>query len=769
MNSTRPTVSVIMLCYNEAVFIRRAVRSVLAQNFEDLLEIVFVDDGSTDGSADIIREEMRKAGRTTVTLKTISHDKVEGNAEAFVTGLRAARGRFYHVLDCDDYWIDPDKLLMQVNLLETQPHLSGVAHRTIMRNQIDKSESFHPEHEPSKFILNFEEIAVEGVYFHTSAMLYRNSFYNAETDHVTVPEIFHEVRGDTIRLYVHASQGQIHYIPQSMSVYDDHGGGIWTALDWPGKQALLRNLYDKMQKRGYLAGMDQARASAFLSQRLTEIAAYTPTSLRSVSLYPAQVTTMPRYRLASISHIGSLRDLEVQIDTLVKAAQYEEALQLLQRLLTAISYDSNLSKASRYRRIASFEVDWQCGRLGEQIGAKYSVLPDAPVGDPNGPVVFLVSGVVDDREGLWQETRDILELYRGRKEIRIISTELLTSSPELCATLRADGIEVLNNNDGLMEEKAAWVMWHLGQQRPSHVFVNPARSDVALMAGLRREHADRIHLLTALNTGFALGRLSTAIDGFVARRPYDIAYYAKIAPGREVTLVPAYPRDGPAESLANLRADPLTSVSVCADPTKIEQKYDYSFERAIPVVLDSGVTRHIHVGPLSEATMNRLNKSLIEKGQSPDALEIHPYPEDLTKFLRECGASIFLQVFPIPEDRPMQSALATGLPVILHYSYMHPMLTLDDMCYPGVPVWSKISELADIVRSIDQAWLDGHRAAIEEHLGRYGSAKAVLEHLGDGFMVPVTAEEIPAIAVPESHHELRRLLTLMMSMTVFKA
>ena len=116
----------------------------------------------------------------------------------------------------------------------------------------------------------------------------------------------------------------------------------------------------------------------------------------------------------------------------------------------------------------------------------------------------------------------------------------------------------------------------------------------------------------------------------------------------------------------------------------------------------------------------------------------------------------------------MQAALAAGLPVILHYSYMHPMLALDDVCYPGVPVWGTINELVHILRSIDEDWLAQHRVAIEDHLTRFGSAQAVLAHLGDRLMAPVSAEEIPPIVVPETHHELRRLLTGLISLTVFK-
>jgi len=768
MSISRPGVSIVMLCMNESVFIRRAIRSVLMQRYTGPMEVVLVDDGSSDGSAEIVREEVRLAGLSNLTLKIITNPVTTGNAEAFVSGLEAARGKYYHVLDSDDCWIDADKLQIQVAALEAHPDLAGVAHRAIVRNQLDSSEFFHPEHEPLKPVLTFEDLAVEGIYFHTSAMLYRNIFYDAETDQVNIPDIFHEVRGDTIRLYVHASAGPILYIPQSMSVYDDHGGGIWTSLDWPGKQALLRNLYDKLQKRGYLAGMGEQKATTYLTKRLTEIAAYAPANLRPVSLYPARVTALPRYRISNVSHIGNLRDMEIQMDTLVGESQFEGALNLLQRLLTAISYDPNLSKLGQRRRIASFEVDWQCTRLGENIGRKYDVMPAAPCGDSAGPVVFLVSGIVDDIEGLWDETLDVLALYRGRRPICVMSTELLPSDPAMRDALKAEGIQVMCNSDSLLEEKTAWVMWHLSQLKASQIFVNPARNDVVLAAGLQRNHADKIHVLTALGSGLALCRLSEVIDGFVARRPYDLAYYAKIAPGRELTYIPAYPRSGPAEPRAKLLEAPVVTATVCKDRRSIEQVYDYSFDRAIPAVLNSGSTRHIHVGAISDATVNRIRKALAQNGKSPDLFEVHPMPGDLTSFLRDSGATVFLQAFPLPEHRPMLSALAAGLPVVLHYGYLHPMLALDDICYPGAEVWGTIDELAAIIDKIDQGWMTDQSARLEAHLKSYGSTKAVLKQLGDNLMQPVPENMIPAVQLPETHHELRRMLTELMTMTVFQ-
>ena len=106
--------------------------------------------------------------------------------------------------------------------------------------------------------------------------------------------------------------------------------------------------------------------------------------------------------------------------------------------------------------------------------------------------------------------------------------------------------------------------------------------------------------------------------------------------------------------------------------------------------------------------------------------------------------------------------------MVLHYGYLHPMLALDDMCYPGAAVWGNISELGAIIRGIDAAWLAEQRGAVEAHLAQFGSAGQIVEALGDTLMAPVPAEEIPVISVPETHHELRRLMTETIALSVFR-
>ncbi|MFN7052878.1 MAG: hypothetical protein ACK4NH_12225, partial [Gemmobacter sp.] len=421
-------------------------------------------------------------------------------------------------------------------------------------------------------------------YFHTSAMLFRNSFFDPASGQVTVPAIFHEVRGDTIRLLVHAAQGGIRYLPQTMSVYDDHQGGIWTGLDWPGRRDLLNNLYTRLSEHGYLAGMGEAKAAAYLADRLAGIAAYAPSSLRPISLYPDQVMAAPRQRLTEISRVSSLLDLETQLSALTAAKRYEDALRLVFRFLSAIAYDRNIARAGRARRLISPEIDWHCAHIGGLIAAAQNILPVAadPQEVAQGPVVLIVSGMAEDRDGMWDTTREMIEIWRGQARIVVLSTELLPTMSDIHDRV-GPGVELLLNTDQGLVEKTAWLTWHVARLKPARILVNPSRNDVVIAAGLRREHAPRIHLVGTYTTGYLPCVTSYALDGYVARRPYDLAWFHKQAPARELLHLPRLlSADAAPEPLAT--GLPLVSATAGLTEDRVLGAYDYSLHLMVPIL-----------------------------------------------------------------------------------------------------------------------------------------------------------------------------------------
>jgi glycosyltransferase involved in cell wall biosynthesis len=109
--TTVPLVSAIVPAFNAERFLEDALRSIFAQEFDDL-ETIVVDDGSTDGTADVVR-----AFGDAVRSLTQPNG---GVALARNAGIAAARGAFVAFLDADDLWA-PHKLRLQVEALRADP------------------------------------------------------------------------------------------------------------------------------------------------------------------------------------------------------------------------------------------------------------------------------------------------------------------------------------------------------------------------------------------------------------------------------------------------------------------------------------------------------------------------------------------------------------------------------------------------------------------------------------------------------------------------
>jgi glycosyltransferase involved in cell wall biosynthesis len=111
----KPLVSVMIGVYNGAPYLAEAIESVLAQDYEPV-EVIVVDDGSTDGSGDVAR------GYPGVTVVTQENG---GNGAARNRAVEAARGELYAFLDADDRFT-PHKLSLQHATLEGDPGLDMV-------------------------------------------------------------------------------------------------------------------------------------------------------------------------------------------------------------------------------------------------------------------------------------------------------------------------------------------------------------------------------------------------------------------------------------------------------------------------------------------------------------------------------------------------------------------------------------------------------------------------------------------------------------------
>lgn len=106
------TVSVIIPVYNAEKYLRQCVQSVCAQSYKDL-EILLINDGSTDSSGRIIEELKLEDTR----IKVLHQPQNIGIGRVRNTGLEIARGEYLVFIDADD-WMDPNHIEDLVELLE---------------------------------------------------------------------------------------------------------------------------------------------------------------------------------------------------------------------------------------------------------------------------------------------------------------------------------------------------------------------------------------------------------------------------------------------------------------------------------------------------------------------------------------------------------------------------------------------------------------------------------------------------------------------------
>lgn len=110
----KPRFSIIVPLYNKAPYVKKALESILTQSYTNY-EVVIVDDGSTDGSLDVVRDFVRNDGMSRASalnepislnderLKILTQSN-SGVAVARNNGVAASKGEYVCFLDADDWW-----------------------------------------------------------------------------------------------------------------------------------------------------------------------------------------------------------------------------------------------------------------------------------------------------------------------------------------------------------------------------------------------------------------------------------------------------------------------------------------------------------------------------------------------------------------------------------------------------------------------------------------------------------------------------------------
>lgn len=235
-DTTRPTVSVCCITYNHKSFIAKAIEGILMQETSFPVEIIIHDDASTDGTADIIRKYQKRYPKLIRAILQSENQYATG-VPTTLRILVEASGSYVALCEGDDYWILPEKLQKQVDFMESSKQFAFCFHDAFTEKYdegntlIERSALYQT---PPKQILKFDDFA-RGFAPPTSACLLRNQrdvfSWLLERKMGFVKTIFYALL---------EGAGRAAFLPEKMSVYRVHQGGIFSMISYE-KQQIMSN------------------------------------------------------------------------------------------------------------------------------------------------------------------------------------------------------------------------------------------------------------------------------------------------------------------------------------------------------------------------------------------------------------------------------------------------------------------------------------------------------------------------------------------------
>ena len=147
----KKTLTFVVPAYNMTEYLERCVESLIASKHNDDIEVLIVDDGSSDGTLEMAKTfEARNPG-----IVRAIHQENKGHGGAVNTGIAAATGMYVKVVDADD-WVDPQAIDTVLATLRAQHDTDEPIDMLVTNYVYDKVAKRH------KTVVNFRRVMEAG-------------------------------------------------------------------------------------------------------------------------------------------------------------------------------------------------------------------------------------------------------------------------------------------------------------------------------------------------------------------------------------------------------------------------------------------------------------------------------------------------------------------------------------------------------------------------------------------------------------------------------
>lgn len=248
-----PKVSVIIPFYNSECYIGEAVQSVLNQSFTDH-EIIAVDDGSTDGSPEIVKSFGK-------SIQYFHYPNGKSAAKMRNRGVSVSSGDYLAFLDSDDIW-HPKKLESQVHVLDHSDHFGVViSDLELMEEDGTRNGSILTAYNPKE---PFYRLFLKGFAILPSTIMMRKSVYEKSGG------MEEEFSGSGLEDLEWAARvceiTDIEYLREPLTIYRQHLPRSPKYVEWENTSLFIQKLLDRFgylpEQREYLIGRKIGNLSA---------------------------------------------------------------------------------------------------------------------------------------------------------------------------------------------------------------------------------------------------------------------------------------------------------------------------------------------------------------------------------------------------------------------------------------------------------------------------------------------------------------------------
>lgn len=308
-NTETPLVSVRCITYNHEPYIAQAIDGFLMQKTNFPFEVVIHDDASTDKTAEIIREYEKKYPLIIKPIYQTENQYSKGNGSVSKAIDPKLKGKYIAFCEGDDYWIDPNKLQMQVDFLEKNPEYGMCYTKTKCYVQA-RNRYIRPF---GKNVKSFEDLLFNGNRIATLTVVVRTNLYFTYKDEIH-PEQQNWLMGDyPIWLWI-AHKSKVKFFNKITSVYRvlensaSHSTDIKKSVDFARSAWNIQNFFSQKYLYQCLSEFDEHYVRAYLYLKFNQ----RQNARNEFSLCHLQTNKIQIYKLLCSSRIlfSILRNLK---------------------------------------------------------------------------------------------------------------------------------------------------------------------------------------------------------------------------------------------------------------------------------------------------------------------------------------------------------------------------------------------------------------------------------------------------------------------------